>query len=129
MFFEYVKEKISFKKLLFYRKIENLLAKYDVFILPTTPYVAPKLPQENENYIEAHVPMNVNCCLFNLTGHPAISVNCGFVQPQEGDDKRTDMPVGMQIVSRYMQESKVLRVAKTVEELVGRRTVFINQEK
>ena len=74
-------------------------------------------------FLEDPVKMNVNCCLFNLSGHPAISVNCGFIELSEDEDQekfedsRIKLPVGMQFVAGYMEESKLFRVARQVEIL------------
>ena len=52
---------------------------------------------------------------FNLTGHPAISVNCGF--SPEG------LPIGLQLVGRFRDETSLLRTAALFEassDLTGR---------
>ena len=43
---------------------------------------------------------------FNLTGHPALSINAGFSK---------GLPVGMQITGRMFDESTVLKVAYAYE--------------
>ncbi|MGE0748022.1 MAG: amidase [Rhodospirillales bacterium] len=45
--------------------------------------------------------------LFNLTGHPAVSIPCGWT-----DD---GLPVGIQIVGRWLADTDVLRVAAAFE--------------
>ena len=47
-----------------------------------------------------------NTCQFGVTGHPAISVPCGV------DD---DLPVGIMIVGKHLDELTVLQVADAVE--------------
>jgi aspartyl-tRNA(Asn)/glutamyl-tRNA(Gln) amidotransferase subunit A len=44
---------------------------------------------------------------FNMTGHPAASLPCGF-----GEDA---MPIGLQIVGRFRAETDVLRLAALFE--------------
>ena len=44
---------------------------------------------------------------FNITGHPALSVPCGFTGEQ--------LPVGLQIVGRYYAEADVLRIGAAYE--------------
>jgi aspartyl-tRNA(Asn)/glutamyl-tRNA(Gln) amidotransferase subunit A len=46
--------------------------------------------------------------VFNLTGHPAISVPAGFT--------RTGIPVGIQLVGRLYADTDLLRMAKTIED-------------
>ena len=54
----------------------------------------------SENYI--------NTCTFNMTGHPALSINAGF---SDG------LPVGMMIVGRKFDEATVLNVAYAYERI------------
>ena len=49
-----------------------------------------------------------NTCPFNLTGHPALSINAGF---------SAGLPVGMMIVGRKFDESTVLNVAFAYEKM------------
>jgi aspartyl-tRNA(Asn)/glutamyl-tRNA(Gln) amidotransferase subunit A len=44
---------------------------------------------------------------FNITGHPAITVSCGFASD--------GLPVGLQIVGRFRDEASVLRAAAIYE--------------
>jgi aspartyl-tRNA(Asn)/glutamyl-tRNA(Gln) amidotransferase subunit A len=44
---------------------------------------------------------------FNITGHPAITVCCGFA----GDG----LPVGLQILGRFRDEASILRAAAVYE--------------
>jgi aspartyl-tRNA(Asn)/glutamyl-tRNA(Gln) amidotransferase subunit A len=48
---------------------------------------------------------------FSVTGHPAISVCCGF--------SGAGLPVGLQIVGRPFDERTVLRVAAAYEQAAG----------
>ena len=49
-----------------------------------------------------------NTCAFNVTGHPALSINAGF---SEG------LPVGMMIVGKKFDEATVLNVAYAYEKI------------
>ena len=50
----------------------------------------------------------MSCSPFNLSGHPALSINAGF---SEG------LPVGMMIVGRKLDEPAVLNVAYAYEKI------------
>ena len=50
----------------------------------------------------------MSCSPFNLSGHPALSINAGF---SEG------LPVGMMIVGRKFDEPTVLNVAYAYEKI------------
>jgi aspartyl-tRNA(Asn)/glutamyl-tRNA(Gln) amidotransferase subunit A len=52
---------------------------------------------------------------FNMTGHPAISLTCGF--------DRDGLPIGLQLVGRFRADAELLRVAalfETATDLLGR---------
>lgn len=49
--------------------------------------------------------------LFNLTGHPALSVPAGFT--------RSGMPVGLQLVGRWYADAELLALAARLEALLG----------
>jgi len=46
---------------------------------------------------------------FNMTGHPAASIPCGWTSD--------GLPIGMQIVGKRFDELTVLQVSKAFEEL------------
>lgn len=48
---------------------------------------------------------------FNITGHPALSVPCGFTAEH--------LPVGLQVIGRYYREADALRVAAAYESITG----------
>jgi aspartyl-tRNA(Asn)/glutamyl-tRNA(Gln) amidotransferase subunit A len=92
-----------------------LFARYDLLALPTAPIVA--RPFEVRLVPWAGGPRAVfdlhlvNTWMFNVTGHPGISLPCGF---------STDgLPVGLQLVGRHFDEEGVLRVASRFEDAVG----------
>jgi len=62
---------------------------------------------EMGNYIE----WMKSCYYVTVTGHPAISVPCGFTP--EG------LPVGVQIVGRYRDDLGVLQLARAFEQVTG----------
>jgi aspartyl-tRNA(Asn)/glutamyl-tRNA(Gln) amidotransferase subunit A len=94
------------------RELDATLASVDVLLTPTLPIatptierctVTPGMPLPPELL---HIPRLTRP--FNLTGHPVISVPCGFTQ--------SGMPVGMQIIGRAFDEVMVLRVAQAYEQ-------------
>jgi amidase len=51
-----------------------------------------------------------NTAVFDATGHPALSVPCGF---SEG------LPIGMMLVGRHLDDATVLRAAHVYETARG----------
>jgi amidase len=97
---------------------EKLFQEYDLIIMPTTPFVAPKNVdwRRGDPPIEALKPsmgITINTAIFNVTGHPALSLPVGFASSSE--DPNVRLPVGMQIVGGLWQEQMILNAAYSWE--------------
>lgn len=93
---------------------DEVFKKFDVIIGPTTPTPAFKI---GEN-IDDPLTMYANDILtipVNLAGVPAISIPCGFAN---------SLPLGLQIIGKYFDESTIYRVAHAFEQA----TDFHNQK-
>lgn len=93
--------------------VRSALAGLDALLLPAVAMAAYPIGQqmvdlggEDESVLLA---MTRYTPLFNLTGHPALVLPCGFNQ--------AGMPIGLQIVGRNFDDAMVLRVAHTYESL------------
>ncbi|KAK5228800.1 hypothetical protein LTR72_002687 [Exophiala xenobiotica] len=92
------------------------LGEADVLIMPTTLDLAsqhPELKRDGKRTgimerINPAIGLSSNTCPFNSTGHPAMSVPCGFEKNQKTGEL---LPVGMQIVGRRWDEKTVLKAA------------------
>ena len=62
--------------------------------------------------MEKAFELTPNTCPFNVSGHPALSINAGF---------SAGLPVGMMIVGRKFDESTVLNVAYAYEQLLDKK--------
>jgi aspartyl-tRNA(Asn)/glutamyl-tRNA(Gln) amidotransferase subunit A len=87
--------------------VNAALGQVDVLVCATTPIVATSVGQAEVTVEHAKVPVRASLIRFtrpfNLTGHPAASIPCGFTA--------AGLPVGLQIVGRAFDEATVLRVA------------------
>ena len=96
-----------------YQRIRELFERYDVIITPTAP-VAPfplgiDYPSEISGVaINSPFEQLGLTSLFNMTGHPAISVPAGWTD--------SDLPVGLQIVGPWRDDERVLKVAAAYEQ-------------
>ena len=98
---------------------ETLFQKFDLVIMPTTPIVAPAniTWTPGDSPIAALKPsmgITINTAVFNVTGHPALSLPVGFT-PSSADHK-VKLPVGMQLVGGLWQEQKILNAAFAWEQ-------------
>ncbi|KAL1865064.1 hypothetical protein VTK73DRAFT_5519 [Phialemonium thermophilum] len=94
---------------------DHVLRDFDVIIMPTTPFVAPRHgPRDSVlGSFEPSIGMTTNTAVFNVTGHPALSIPVGFAPA--ADDPAVKLPVGMQIVGGMWQDKKVLEVGRAWE--------------
>ncbi len=96
------------------RDVDAALAGCDSLLLPTLPIAAP--PAGAESVIVNGTPELVRALmlrltqLFNVTGHPAISIPCGVTSDR--------LPVGLQIVGHHNQTERLLSVAHVIEKSV-----------
>jgi amidase len=93
---------------------EKLFEEYDLLLMPTTPFVAPANVdwKRGDSPMEALKPsmgITTNTAIFDVTGHPALSLPVGFAPAKE--DERVMLPVGMQLVGGIWQEQKILNAA------------------
>ncbi len=109
-----------------FRSSETFLERYDALALPAcsvlpfpaeVEWVREVAGQEFDNYLEW---MRL-CTRISVTAHPAISIPFAF--SEDG------LPVGLQLVGRYRQDEKLLRVAAAIEAVspaASRKPVLAN---
>lgn len=92
------------------------LADVDVLITPTTPTVGFKHPKERGvmDIALTAVGITLNTCPINITGHPALSMPCGWATTPDGEGK---LPVGMQVIAKRWCELDIFKAASAWEVL------------
>ena len=94
-------------------EVDAALARLDVLLAPSVAIEAPPVGETEVRIGSETVPLRGTLIRFtrpfNLTGHPAASVPCGFTA--EG------LPLGLQIVGRPFDEATVLRVADAYQRI------------
>ncbi|VUC29856.1 unnamed protein product [Clonostachys rosea] len=94
---------------------------FDVLVTPTAPTVAPPHPdmrpvnQGGSTVLEkANLVANTtrNVAPLNASGHPALSVPCGWAYAADGSSK---LPVGMQLIGRRWDDIGVIKAARVFE--------------
>jgi len=98
------------------RRFELFFEKFDILLLPTTPFPAP--PVEETGAIEAARQLTRFTAPFNLTGLPALTLPCGFT--------KMGLPVGLQIVTKHWAEAKVLQAGYAFEQATEWHKYFPN---
>jgi len=94
------------------REVDAALAQHDALILPTLPIPAPVLGEQSVQIGDRTEPVRNAMLrltqLFNLTGHPALSIPCGTT--------RAGLPCAVQLVGCRHQTDALLRVALACEQ-------------
>jgi len=99
--------------------VDSALSDCDVLVLPTMPI--PPQPVGAATVVVDAIeqplrPLTLRLTqLFNLTGHPAISIPCG--------ETRDGLPCGIQLVGRHKQTSELLRTSLSCEAFVTPRAL------
>lgn len=92
--------------------VDRVLDDYDVIVMPTTTH-PPMLARDDAGLVERSNRgwgMMHNVPLFNLTGHPALSMPMAEVG---------GLPVGVMAVTRRYEDHRLLSLARTVERTLG----------
>lgn len=92
-------------------EVDATLAGCTALVLPTLPIPAPKVGCELVTIDGVAQPLNPLMLrltqLFNLTGHPAISIPCG--------NTREGWPCGLQLITRRQETDRLLSLALSCE--------------
>jgi aspartyl-tRNA(Asn)/glutamyl-tRNA(Gln) amidotransferase subunit A len=88
--------------------IDNLLRDHDALILPTAPWVAPA--EDPAIATQSGDAEGRRTAPFNMTGHPAITINAGFVG---------GLPVGLQVVTERYRDAQAIAIAREIEQRLG----------
>ncbi|KAA2314997.1 amidase [Pseudooceanicola sediminis] len=87
----------------FRRQIDRYLGLHAAILTPTTLSPAPKF----SDFDDGPVWTAMRTLPFNMSGHPAISVPCGFAD--------NGLPLGAQLVARPQGEATLCRIAQAIE--------------
>jgi aspartyl-tRNA(Asn)/glutamyl-tRNA(Gln) amidotransferase subunit A len=116
-------QRAMFDRTALFRRVQSLLERADWLAMPTLTRTALPIDQDLFGTIDIDGRRFDNLrphwfpwtMLFNMTGHPAISLPCGF--------DRDGLPIGIQLVGRFRADGELLRVSALFEashDLLGR---------
>ena len=94
------------------RKLTEAFHRFDVLATPTVPVPAPRQGEDplvvEGREVGTRELLLRNTRVFNLNGHPTVSVPCGF--------SSDGLPIGLQLTGRLFDDASVLRAAHTYQE-------------
>jgi amidase len=88
---------------------DQALARVDILAAPTLPFPPPRRPAagaSREEAVSAAFGMTINTAQFNATGHPSMSMPCGWID---------GLPVGLMLTGRRFDERLLYRAASALE--------------
>ena len=89
---------------LWIQELDAVMRRVDALVMPTLPYPAFTLERQQAGPPDS----SWGTRQFNLSGHPALSIPCGFTS--------AGLPVGMQIATKAFDEAMMFRVAHAYEQ-------------
>jgi aspartyl-tRNA(Asn)/glutamyl-tRNA(Gln) amidotransferase subunit A len=90
----------------FAAEVDRVLLRTDALVTPTVPFPAFSVEAQEHN-----PPENAAfTCPFSLSGHPALSIPCGFT--------RDGLPVGLQLIGKRFGEAALFGLAHAYEDAV-----------
>ena len=101
------------KRAALFERVRKFMETYEFMVFPVSQHppfdvTQPYLTEVNGVPMETYIDWMRSCYYITATGHPAISVPCGFT----GDG----LPVGVQIVGRHQSEFSVLQLAYAFQQ-------------
>jgi aspartyl-tRNA(Asn)/glutamyl-tRNA(Gln) amidotransferase subunit A len=112
-------QEAMFARSALFRRVQQLFDTADLFVMPTLTRTALPLDMDlfdpfemdGKQYDGIRTHWYPWTMLFNMTGHPAITLPSGM-----GSD---GLPIGMQLVTRYGSDDALLEYASIVEHAMG----------
>jgi aspartyl-tRNA(Asn)/glutamyl-tRNA(Gln) amidotransferase subunit A len=116
-------QRAMFERTALFRRVQALLQRADMLAMPTLTRTALPLGQDlfdgididGQHFDDVRSHWFPWTMPFNMTGHPAISLPCGF--------GRDGLPIGLQLVGRFRGDAGLLRVSalfEAAQDLLGR---------
>lgn len=106
-YYEAYYRKASQVRTLIREDFQKAFSQCDVLLTPTAPTPAFKIGEKVDDPLQMYLSdiFTIPC---NLAGLPGLSLPCGF--------NKEGLPIGLQVLSDYFQEEKILRVAYAFEQ-------------
>ena len=88
-------------------KINELFKEYDGIIMPAACSIAPKFEQKSDKLSDKYLILDNHMVIGNFGGYPSITIPSGFID---------NMPIGINITGRVMEDDIVLNIANKLEK-------------
>ncbi len=88
-------------------KMNELFKEYDGLIMPAAAGIAPKFEDKSDKLSNKYLILDNHMCIGNFGGYPSITIPSGFIN---------NMPVGINITGKVMNDAEVLNIANKIED-------------
>jgi aspartyl-tRNA(Asn)/glutamyl-tRNA(Gln) amidotransferase subunit A len=95
----------------FKKAFENI----DAIFTPVSPTPAFKLGEKITDPLKMYLS-DIFTVSVNLAGLPAVSIPCGSVSIVNSQKSKVNLPVGLQIIGKPLEEEKILAIGKILEK-------------
>ena len=100
-------------------KMNELFKEYDGLIMPAAAGIAPKFEDRSDKLSDKYLILDNHLCIGNFGGFPSITIPSGFVD---------NMPVGINITGRVMEDWVVLNMANMLEGTMNYKDQIAKEE-
>lgn len=111
-YFDAYYKKASKVRTLITQDFNAAFEKVDIILTPTAPGPAFKIGEKSKDPLSMYLE-DIFLAAVSLAGLPAMSVPAGFTSPEGAHGKK--LPIGIQLIAKPFQESKLFRVARMYE--------------
>lgn len=91
------------------QEFDEVLKKVDLLLTPTSPHTAFKIGEQIDDPVKMYLE-DIFVTGASLSGLPAMSVNCGFVD---------GLPVGLQLIGKRFDEAVLFRVGHNYQQVTN----------
>lgn len=105
-------QKASKVRTLIIEDFNKAFEKVDLILTPTTPGTAFKIGEKVADPLAMYLE-DIFLAAVSLAGLPAVSIQAGFAKAQ--DDENSNLPVGIQLVGKALNETMLFKTAKAFE--------------
>jgi amidase len=103
---------------------EQFFNEWDVLLCPAAmisafPHCETGSPLQVDGREVTYWMVSVHCALFNYTGHPAVVLPYKLDRVASPLENRDGLPIGVQLVGKRWDESRLLAIAKALSQVTG----------
>lgn len=97
-------------------RLNEIMKDNDILLTPAAPSIAPKIKESSDKLSDTYLIVDNHLALENFSGMPSITIPFTF---------KNDMPFGINLSSKILQEEMLISISKEFEDLIGLKGVSV----